>query len=102
MINYMFKVRIKSYILKIANGNVATFTKDLKIYYSITKDSWMYLLAILITFTATLVVFPAVTALVQPISKGRSNYECSLLAFSILLSIIHLYSKVLYYVFNDN
>ena len=50
--------------------NTDSIKKDLKIYLSILKDSWMYQLAIFITFVVTLAVFPAVTALVQPLSKG--------------------------------
>ena len=51
-------------------ANTHSIRKDLKIYLSILKDSWMYQLAIFITFVVTLAVFPAVTALVQPLSKG--------------------------------
>ena len=51
-------------------ANTQSMRKDLKIYLSILKDSWMYQLAIFITFVVTLAVFPAVAALVQPLSKG--------------------------------
>ena len=45
--------------------------KDLKIYTDVIKHSWMYQLAIFLTFVVTLSVFPAVTLLVEPIQKGR-------------------------------
>ena len=51
-------------------ANTHSIRKDLKIYLSILKDSWMYQLAIFITFVVTLAVFPSVTALVQPPTKG--------------------------------
>ena len=48
-----------------------SISKDLKMYISIIKDSWMYQLSIFLTFVVTLSVFPAVTALIQPIQKGK-------------------------------
>ena len=46
-------------------------SKDLNIYIDVIKYSWMYQLAIFLTFVVTLSVFPAVTMLVEPIQKGR-------------------------------
>ena len=53
------------------NTSSINLSKDLKIYISIIKDSWMYQIAIFITFTVCLSVFPAVTDLIQPIQKGK-------------------------------
>ena len=53
------------------NKTTANLYKDIKIYKSILKDSWMYQLSIFLTFTICLSVFPAVTYLIQPIQKGK-------------------------------
>ena len=56
-------------------ATTANLFNDLKIYMSIIKDSWMYQIAIFLTFSVCLSVFPAVTQLIQPIQKGECNYE---------------------------
>ena len=56
--------------LQVPNKSPATFKNDMKIYYSIVKYSWMYQFTAFLTSTVTLIVFPGVTALVQPIQKG--------------------------------
>ena len=55
-------------------ATAANLFNDLKIYMSIIKDSWMYQIAIFLTFSVCLSVFPAVTQLIQPIQKGEFNH----------------------------
>ena len=40
--------------------------QDLEIYYDIIRHAWVYLLATLLNFTTTLIVFPAVLSLIEP------------------------------------
>ena len=44
-----------------------------KFHIVIIKKSWIYLLTLLINFSTTLTVFPAVVALVKPTSLGRTS-----------------------------
>ena len=60
----------------------------MKIYMSIIKDSWMYQIAIFLTFSVCLSVFPAVTQLIQPIQKGECNYEENIYQIAAKLSAI--------------
>ena len=71
-------------------ANTDSMKKDLKIYLSILKDSWMYQLAIFITFVVTLAVFPAVTALVQPLSKGMKMQLVMLIHTNIFMLEIYV------------
>ena len=62
----------------IMTGKMSKFTRELNIYYSIAKESWVYMLAITITSITMFAVHPAVTALVQPVSKNgnaKSEWE---------------------------
>ena len=68
---YIYTHAIPCY-LKVKDQKVTEFRKDLKIYYNILKNTWVYLLSLLITFSTTLMVFPAVTALIQPSTKGKN------------------------------
>ena len=54
-----------------ANEITEKATKNgFSLYCEIFKRTWVYLLTLLVTFSTTLIVFPAVTALITPTSKG--------------------------------
>ena len=63
--------------------------KDLTIYYHILKDTWLYLLVLLLNFSTTLAVSPAVTALIKPKSTGKYLYNgtCFILLIDIIKTI---------------
>ena len=69
-----------------------------KFHIVIIKKSWIYLLTLLINFSTTLTVFPAVVALVKPTSLGRTSK--SKIEHGTTLQILSIFFRNLRKTFN--
>ena len=58
--------RFLVYFQKVESAPALNFREDFESYKECFRDAWIYILATLLNFSVTLMVFPAVTVLIVP------------------------------------